>query len=240
MDKECYEGRSRQTPARATGNHSHETGRMDKTFWHAKWQRNEIGFHEPQPNALLIRHFPALHLSRGARVFVPLCGKSLDIHWLLAQGYQVVGCELSPLAVRQLFAELGLTPHVSTCGRVTRYMTGELCVFAGDIFDLTPDMMGRVDGVYDRAALIALPPALRDAYAAHLPALTRSAPQLLVCLDYDQSCRAGPPFSVDAAEVRQYYAALFNPVCLATVPVPGGLKGICPAREVVWHLIPIR
>ncbi|MCE2563189.1 thiopurine S-methyltransferase [Komagataeibacter sp. FNDCF1] len=211
---------------------------MHDTFWHTRWQRNEIGFHELQPNALLVRHFPALCLPRGARVFVPLCGKSLDIHWLLAQGCQVVGCELSPIAVEQLFAELDLKPHVVTEGRMQRHEAGGLCVFVGDIFDLHPSETGSVDAVYDRAAMIALPAPVRAAYAAHLAALTHVAPQLLVCVEYDQSCRAGPPFSVDAAEVRQLYGKSFIPACVERVAVPGGLKGTCPATEAVWLLRP--
>lgn len=213
---------------------------MDSNFWQAKWQRNEIGFHEHRPNVLLVSHFSALCLPYGARVFVPLCGKSLDIHWLLAQGCQVVGCELSPIAVGQLFAELGLTPHVSICGTMQRYDAEGLCIYVGDIFDLTADALGRIDAVYDRAALIALPPAQQASYAAHLCAITHQAPQLLICLEYDQSRRAGPPFSVDAAQVSQCYGATFALTCIERVMVPGGLKGACPATEAVWHLIPTR
>ena len=38
-------------------------------------------------------------------VFVPLCGKSLDMVWLLEQGFSVTGCEISELAVQQFFTE---------------------------------------------------------------------------------------------------------------------------------------
>jgi thiopurine S-methyltransferase len=82
---------------------------VDASFWHDKWQRNQIGFHEPQANPLLLAHFDSLSLRAGSRIFVPLCGKTLDINWLLARGQRVVGAELSEIAVQQLFAGLGVT-----------------------------------------------------------------------------------------------------------------------------------
>lgn len=96
---------------------------MNSTFWQAKWQRNEIGFHEHRPNVLLVRNFPALCLQHGARVFVPLCGKSLDIHWLLAQGHQVVGCELSHLPSGNFLPNWGwprMYPSVARCNVMMR------------------------------------------------------------------------------------------------------------------------
>jgi len=211
---------------------------MDEAFWHAKWQRNEIGFHEPRPNPLLTDHFAALHLPAKARVFVPLCGKSHDIHWLLERGYQVVGIELSPIAVTQLFAELDLTPHRATVGPLQRFEAAGLCVFVGNIFNLTRKELGPVDAVYDRAALIALPAPVRAEYAAHLVSITRAAPELVVCMEYDQSRKAGPPFCVDEQALRHYYARTFDLTCVARQSIPGGLKGACPAVESVWIMMP--
>lgn len=211
---------------------------MDETFWHGKWQRNEIGFHEPRPNALLTDHFAALRLPAGARVFVPLCGKSRDIHWLLERGYRVVGSELSQIAITQLFSELGLAPRISPAGPLVRYEAGHLCVFAGNIFSLTQAELGHVDAVYDRAALIALPAPTRVAYARHLVTLTNAAPELVVSMDYDQSRKAGPPFSVDENALRQYYGDTFTLDRVAHRAIPGGLKGVCPATESVWIMKP--
>ncbi|POF62625.1 thiopurine S-methyltransferase [Novacetimonas maltaceti] len=212
---------------------------VDDAFWHEKWQRNEIGFHEPQPNAFLLRNFAQMHLPASGRIFVPLCGKTLDIHWLLSQGHQVCGIELSPIAVGQLFAALGLSPRVTATGTLQRFEAGKLCIFVGNVFDLTRHDLGHVDTVYDRAALIALPAAARSRYATHLVSITNAAPQLLVCVEYDQSCRAGPPFSVDEAEVRQHYGRQFMLTRMERHDIPGGLKGACPAAETVWKLVPL-
>jgi len=207
---------------------------MDQDFWLARWQNNQIGFHEGVPNALLVSHLATLGLPAAARIFVPLCGKSQDMHWLRAQGLTVVGVELSRLAVEQFFAERGLMPVVSQAGRLERFEAGGVTLFAGDIFDLDQATLSPVDAIYDRAALVALPALLRRRYAAHLVALTRAAPQLLVTFEYDQTCRPGPPFSVLEAEVREYYGAAYRLKRAEIREVQGGFKGACPAQESVW------
>jgi thiopurine S-methyltransferase len=209
---------------------------MEASFWQSKWERNEIGFHNAEAHPLLVAHFGALALAAGSRVFVPLCGKTRDIHWLLANGHRVAGAELSRLAVEQLFAELGVTPAVTEAGAMHRYGADGIDIFAGDIFALSGEMLGPVDAVYDRAALVALPPGMRSRYAAHLARITGRAPQLLISFDYDQSLLDGPPFSVAGDEIARHYDAAYDIRQLARVAVDGGLKGKCPADETVWLL----
>ncbi|OYZ92569.1 MAG: thiopurine S-methyltransferase, partial [Rhizobiales bacterium 17-65-6] len=110
---------------------------MDLDFWRSKWENNQIAFHEGKPNALLVTHLAQLGLRPGARIFVPLCGKTRDIFWLLSQGFEIVGAELSALAVEQLFADLGISPEMSDLGPLTRCSAPGLDIFIGDIFELT-------------------------------------------------------------------------------------------------------
>jgi thiopurine S-methyltransferase len=209
---------------------------MDTDFWHRKWANNEIGFHESAVNPLFVKHFSALGLEPGDRVFLPLCGKTLDIHWLLSNDYRVVGAELSQLAVEQLFAELGVEPVIAACGPTQRYSAPNLDVFVGDIFDVSSELLGPVNAIYDRAALVALPEAMRGRYAAHLMEITAKAPQLLICFEYDQSLMAGPPFSLVGEEVARHYRATYEVTLLDRVDIPGGFKGKIPATESVWLL----
>ncbi|MFO7325188.1 MAG: thiopurine S-methyltransferase [Pseudomonadota bacterium] len=213
---------------------------MHPQFWHERWQRQQIGFHEPEVNPLLVHHHDALRLARGARVFVPLCGKTLDIDWLLSRGHAVVATELSPIAVTALFGRLGVEPAVEDAGNgPQRWHGGRLEVFVGDHFQVPLQRLGHVDAVYDRAALIALPAAMRPAYARHMQQLAPRAPQLLVTLEYEQSRLDGPPFSVDEAELRILYPA-HTLRRLASGAIDGGLKGKVPASENVWLLGPPR
>jgi len=210
---------------------------MQHDFWQERWARGQIGFHQGRPNAQLIAHLPALGLASGARLFLPLCGKTRDIAWLAGQGFRVAGAELVEQAVRDLFAEMSLSPSVTPLGPLTRYSAPGIDIFAGDIFALDPATLGPVDAVYDRAALVALPPEMRARYAAHLVALTATAPQLLLTFEYDQRLMAGPPFSVKPPELRRLYGASHRLTLLERLDLDEGLRGR-PASDAVWHLQP--
>lgn len=209
---------------------------MKKTFWLEKWEKSEIAFHTSEANPLLVKHFAALSLQKGSRVFVPLCGKSLDMVWLLSRGFRVAGAEWVEAAVQQFFSDLGVEPRVSIEVKLKRYSAENIDIFAGDIFDLSQPVLGPVDAVYDRAALVALPEEVRSRYSAHIRNLTRQAAQLTICYEYDQSLAEGPPFSISPAEIRQHYGGSYEILSLECAEVPGGLKGKCPARENVWLL----
>lgn len=204
---------------------------MDAKFWHDRWQEGRTGFHEGRVNRMLEAHIGALGLGGGDRVFLPLCGKAVDIPWLLSRGYRVAGAELSEIAVRDLFGEMGVVPEVTQTGAHRCHAAEGLAIYVGDIFALGAETLGPVDAVYDRAALVALPEAMRRRYAAHLADLTGAAPQLLVTFEYDQTAMEGPPFSVDTAEVARCHGTRYSATVLADMDVSGGLKGIVPARE---------
>lgn len=184
---------------------------MEPSFWHARWQANEIGFHQDEINAHLQRYWPKLDLPAGGTVFVPLCGKSRDLLWLASRGHRVLGVEISPIAAAAFFAENDLPVEPIEQDRFVLRRAGEITLLQGDYFDLRPADLRAVTAVYDRASLIALPPALRARYAAHMASLLPSAvPVLLVALDYAQREMAGPPFAVDAAEVERLFATDFH------------------------------
>ncbi|CAM3966789.1 Thiopurine S-methyltransferase [Pseudomonas reidholzensis] len=180
---------------------------MQAAFWHNKWAANQIGFHQAEVNPYLQAHWPALGLAPGSRVLVPLCGKSLDVLWLAAQGYRVLGIELSRRAVEDFFAEHGLQAEVSRRGAFEVWRSAEVELWCGDIFALQAGDIADCAGFYDRAALIALPLAMREGYRALLSeGLPAHCQGLLVTLDYDQAWVDGPPFSVPDDEVRAGFA----------------------------------
>ncbi|MEM9215384.1 MAG: thiopurine S-methyltransferase [Cyanobacteria bacterium P01_F01_bin.150] len=209
---------------------------MESNFWLNKWQQNELGFHKSEANPLLVKYFRLLSLEPGNRVFLPLCGKTLDISWFLAQGYRVAGAELVEIAVIQLFAELGVSPTVTNLGAVKQYSAKNIDIFVGDIFQASAKMLGPVDAIYDRAALVALPEDVRDRYTDHLLTLTQAVPQLLITFEYDQTVMSGPPFSISATEVYRHYQDRYAISHLSRTNVPGGLKDKCAATENVWFL----
>jgi thiopurine S-methyltransferase len=209
---------------------------MDAKFWHDRWANNEIGFHKSEANPWLVKYFTELALAKGSRVFVPLCGKTLDIPWLLSNDYRVAGAELSPIAIEELFAQFGVEPTITRNGRTDHYRANDIDIFVGDIFDVTKKVLGPVDAIYDRAALVALPQNMRSRYTAHVTEITDHAPQLLICYEYDQRVTEGPPFSISHEEVHRHYGHRYNVTLLTSADVPGGLKGKCTATEHVWLL----
>lgn len=179
---------------------------MKKEFWLERWERAEIGFHQDQVNPYLLRYWPELHAAQGGEVFVPLCGKSLDMLWLRQQGFGVLGVELSPIAVRDFFAENGMQLTHSVSGQFDCCEADGIRILCGDFFELTRSHMTQVRAVYDRASLVALPPEMRERYARHLAEILPAGTQvLLVTFDYPQQEMAGPPFAVSPAEVEALY-----------------------------------
>jgi thiopurine S-methyltransferase len=211
---------------------------MKHEFWHERWKKNEIGFHEPKANPALVKNIARLKLPKRARVFIPLCGKTLDIGWLLSRGFRVAGAELSELAVTQLFEQLRVKPKVVKSKNGSVYRARNIDIFVGDIFRVTRARLGRVDAIYDRAALVALPPEVRKRYTAHLMRITNKARQLLVSFEYDQSLMPGPPFSISNAEIVTHYAKAYDITLLASAAMPNGLRDKYPATENTWLLRP--
>lgn len=195
-------------------------------------------FHEGAVNSHLEAHFSRLALQPDNRIFVPLCGKAIDLAWLRAKGQRVVGIELNRSAVEAFFAQLDATPEVTQQGSLLRYHADDIEVYVGDFFTLDAETLGPVDAVYDRAALVALPPDMRLSYGRHLVSITHTAPQLLIVYEYDQSQTDGPPFSVTGDEIATHYDEHFRIDHLSSTPIGGPLAERCSGAENAWSLMP--
>ena len=184
---------------------------MDAEFWQKRWQNTEIGFHALQPHPELLREYARGQWKTPPRVLVPLCGKSLDLCWLHEQGCRVVGVELSPIAVEDFFKSQGLIPAVTNHNDRRTYTALGYEILCGDFFKLASAWFTQFDFVYDRAALVALPPALRGSYAELLTSgLAPHAQILLIGFEYPQAQMSGPPFSVDDEEIKRLYGERFH------------------------------
>lgn len=187
-------------------------------FWLDSWQQGVIPFHKEEVQPDLIAYWPALNVKAHDTVLVPLCGKSLDMLWLAQQGVNVVGIEFSEQAVQHFFAEHQLPVQQQYCDGLTRYYTDTISIWVGDIFNVSPTLIPQVDAIYDRAALVALPPGLRSAYVATcMQWLKPTGAVLLKTLCYQQDDVQGPPYSVVPAELRSLYEQTSEIRCLKTV-----------------------
>jgi thiopurine S-methyltransferase len=184
---------------------------VEPEFWHEIWAQEKIGFHQHDFNKHMQSFIGRLGLRPGENIFVPLCGKSLDLIWLMRRGYRVTGVEISPRAVRDFFSEHRLEPRISELPDGQLFEAAGLQIFCMDFFGLEADRLPRIDAVYDRAALVALPADMRKTYAARLTSLTPpSAPILLVTLEYPETEMSGPPFPVTPHEVQDLFGTSFD------------------------------
>ncbi len=191
---------------------------MKAHFWHERWEKGQLGFHQTERNALLLKHWPRLAVPRSAPVFVPLCGKSLDMHWLREQGHPVVGIEISSIAIRHFYEAAGIDFRVDSQAALRRSFGSGYELFCGDFFDLDRRDLAQVRACYDRASLIALPPEMRVRYARTLiELLPKKAAILLISLEYDQTKMTGPPHSVAPSEVEALFGADYSIELLESV-----------------------
>jgi thiopurine S-methyltransferase len=200
--------------------------------WLQRWAQGRIGFHEAGGNAALRRHWNAT----GKRVLVPLCGKSLDLLWLATMGNEVVGVELSEIAVQAFFEENDLAYETERGGRVYRAKASDITIHCGDYLAFEDELF---NAHYDRAALIALPQPMRPGYVRKTDTLlTRDAYRLLITLEYDASVVDGPPYPVRPAEVVSYWPALEKIEVsdeLANAPPRFREAGLDALQEIVWR-----
>jgi len=180
---------------------------MQAEFWHKMWASGVVGFHQSEINEFLHTHWQTLNLNGNEAVLVPLCGKSLDMLWLQQQGHEVLGVELSQQALDEFLNENDIqaepVKHDHFCG----YELAAMTLLCGDFFKLSTEDCKEIKAVYDRAAIVALPPEMRQRYVQHLQAILPAGCKLLmVTMEYDQSKISGPPFSVTQAEIESLFS----------------------------------
>ncbi|MEQ8689476.1 MAG: thiopurine S-methyltransferase [Pseudomonadales bacterium] len=212
---------------------------MKPKFWLERWQKNQIGFHQAAHNPLLMEYWPTLNLPASAPVFVPLCGKSLDMQWLAEAGHPVIGVELAQLAVETFFAN-GPPPSQSSVDRFVCYQRDHTAIYQGDFFDLTSSMLRDVQGVFDRGSLVALPRDMRFRYVDHMLRIVPDGARiLLLTLEYDQAQVSGPPHAVQPEEVESLFGLRceiqhLETFVTSTLPPHFQAQGVRQAAESVF------
>jgi len=176
--------------------------------WLSRWREGRIGWHETDGNALMKRHWP--RLVRDSSVLVPSCGKAVDMLWLASQGLKVTGVEISDIAARQFFVDNDLEYEVIEADAVECYQStaAPVRIVRGDYFDLDGDGIDGCpfDALYDRGALVAVPPADRPRYVEQTRRLLApDAFRLVISMTYDDTRVSGPPYSIEPDELLGYW-----------------------------------
>lgn len=215
---------------------------MDTDYWKSRWQRGETGWHRDEVMPLLQKHWPTLHAQAGSNVLVPLAGKTLDMPWLAAQGHRVLGIEISAQGIAEFFADLRVRDTIEETADGLLHRAGDIAILEADAFNVSAASLSAIRHVYDRAALIALPPTLRRQYVdtlyARLPAGTNA---LLITLEYPQHEKDGPPFSVSEDEVHLLFSPAWDVTLLERRDIlaqqPGFVaEGVSDLHTAVYRL----
>lgn len=216
---------------------------MDPAFWFENWEKGQTGFHLKDVNPVLLRHWKDLGLDHAPCVLVPLCGKSVDLPFLRSLGHSVIGIELSPIAIEEFWAELGASTQKKVHQSLTFWESDKIQIIEGDFFSVSPENIGRPSVVYDRAALVAMPPELQSQYAAHLATLSQDAPIFLVTFDYRTEEMSGPPFPITRTRIGELFDECYDITLIesrdALADNPGlASRGLKSLSESVWILKP--
>lgn len=188
---------------------------MQNDYWLQKWQDGDTKFNQEQVHPSLTKYFGAL---RTGRVFVPLCGKTIDMLWLAKERHEVIGCELSEIPCRAFFKENNLEhseEKVTLLGGQTFnvFKSDRISIWCGDFFEMPTEAL-QITAIYDRASIVALPQDMRARYANKICDIAKLSQHevtyLLVTFEYDQALVDGPPFNVSSAEVHSLFDNTFG------------------------------
>ncbi len=184
---------------------------MELSYWESRWNKGKTGFHMDGGYPGLGRNWSKLNVSADATILVPLCGKTEDLIRLSSKAGRVIGVEISKKAVEEFFSEKNLKPETTRFADFTLYSTGNIEIWCGDFMKLPPRNIRHVQLIYDKAALVALPPKMRESYAKKVQQFCGPDTKILLHhFVYEQQEMPGPPFSVPADEINDLFSERFS------------------------------
>lgn len=186
-------------------------GRLEK--WQKRWQMGNTRWHRSDVHPSLAKYFDSRILQDkfpmgGARILVPLCGKTVDMaHLALKRKVnEVVGVDGVPQALQEFIEENPDLEIQETNQGIGIWKGFSTTLINADFFEL--DLVtagGTFDGAWDRGALVAIEPRLRAAYVQQLGTLVSGTILLSTYVRPNGDTSTGPPFSIDEAEVRRLF-----------------------------------
>lgn len=184
---------------------------MEPNFWEEAWKNGQIGFHQSAYNKHLVKYYDQFNLHKNDEILVPLCGKTLDMNFLLEKQLCVTGVELVEEAILEYLRENKIsTVETKNFGIYKIYSKDMLSLYQGD-FHLFHETGKKFKAIFDRASMIALPPAMREIHAKVLNELTEiNGKIMLITLEYDQAKVDGPPHSIQETEVQSLFKRNFE------------------------------
>lgn len=190
---------------------------MENTDWLKAWIDNNIRFHNEEYNTNLVKYWDDFTGGEKGTVFVPLCGKTLDMKYFNENGHNVYGVELSRIAVESFFNENKITYKKD--GHL--FYSNDIFLYNEDLFELNKSHFRDVKFIYDRASIIALPHDIRLKYVSWLKSTFPNTPMFVQTIDFNNK-ELGPPFSIDESMINEYYGKEYNVNSVSTVEFENG------------------
>lgn len=195
---------------------------MEHKFWHKKWEKNEIGFHLDSYNPILTKHWIDFksNFSKLGSVLIPLCGKSKDILFFSDMGLKVTGVELSEDAIIAFFKENNLAYNVSIVNNSKLYscLEKDIQIFNCDILTLSHKDLGKVEMIYDRASIVALPQKIRTDYVKWIHEIKNNETKVFMNV-FEFDAPNGPPFSITLSDIKNYFSDSFTVTLIESIDI---------------------
>jgi len=225
-------------------NHDYFVKRLDGTIdrlgrWDGKWNNEYKGkprFHLSTANPNLVKfHGKEFNPPKDMPILLPLCGKTIDLQWLLSAGHQcVVGVEGIQQGIEELRDEMlndlrcisvspGLIWTTASEGKEWFHTNASsntnsieepkgdasISIVCTDFFEISPTTFGVQSpcfaAVYDRGAIVAVPPQSRHQYVDVIDSLLIPGGQILM-VTVDSGRDSGPPFPVTPGVVEELFS----------------------------------
>lgn len=185
-------------------------------FSAAEWiwsEKTDPPYHRKNYTAKLVQYHDRLvQGKKNSRVFVPLCGKSLDLIYLSEQGHEVIGLEYSKIAVNDFFEENNLAYNKEQCegSPFVKYAAKDknITIYQGDLFDFSQEVCGSgsIDAVWDRGSFVAINVSSRDKYVELMSSLVKPSGRILMeIVKYHDPDYYGPPRIILEQDLKSYF-----------------------------------
>jgi len=189
-------------------------GDLNPSDWIKAWDADYVPFHKQAPHTGLLKH-ETLLLPKLSSVFIPLCGKTVDMKYLSDKGHKVVGLEISEKGILEFFKDNELSysrkRHSTLPFDVFQADGADITIYMGDMFEATSQLLGTFDAIWDRASYISINVDERPKYRGIMATLLKpEGIWLLNCYEYDLSKYRGRPNSIEEDEIMQTFRDQFK------------------------------
>lgn len=191
-----------------------DTSNMKPEDWDYRWGKSQTQFHMPKIHPMLSKHSDTLTGKRkNLRIFLPLCGKAVDLKWLADDGHDVVGLECAEKGCREFFEEQDMpytTENLTECeGKVFKATTDKkIAIYCCDFFKISSKTLGKFDCIWDRGSFVAIPVTQRKQYSNIItPTMHKDTVYLLDSFLVDNTVFGGPPFNCTEDDIKKAFGS---------------------------------